>query len=959
MNKLFNYSFGVISSLCLIFSLNIISQEVEEVVVTATKKEESIQDIAVSIEAFTSEALEENLIRDASDLQEVVPGLIADKGIGSGVTYAIRGTGSYGVGAAVVGAVVVSTNGHDTGGSRFYDLGLFDVDRVEVLKGPQGTLFGRNAIAGVINTITKRPTSEYEGSFDVDFGNYGSQNTNLMLNFPMSDSVSARLALSTVDRDGFNTNIRTGEKYNDKHAYGARLSVDWDISDDTVLKLTYSTYDANDNRNNVGTPFCDTHGLYGCNPLTVGSANQPADSRGSTAALFNVVAALNNTAYGNSYANSPVPQDFNKAYLTRVPEHESSTRFAQAELVHQLNDDLTMTLKVTHSDDFYYHMNDNDYSHSDEPFPGFVPAFGPISFMGTFGGTINDRNYGFTEIVSSDRTYEFSHQINNTLQAEINIISDFDGPFNYTVGYYSYDDRSHNRYQVQTAAWNLSGDFSKHPYNALIGGGMFGAYGGIDFMKTFVLGGIAGSTVCAGLPPISATFQAAAASPNTLNPACLGVLLGGAGISPFHVPTNLAGYINDDHIRTKSKAFYGEMYYDLSEATKLTVGLRYNDDVVMDNIMTCLTDFDCPNYPDEQWATNVYGFHPVSELVEDDATAYKLAVQHNLSDDQMVYASYTTAVKAGGNNPVIGTTADPYDQEETGVLELGMKSILFDGAMLFNAALFMNDTKGMLISNLEDAGAKNYNVDAEIMGFEGNILAFLNETTSVDVSWLIVESELGDASMPDPINPLNIVTLLNVNPAACSPTTGLCAPVPVGTAGSVESYPADPLGAVIYGYGIDAAGNTRLILKSAGYLCSSLPFNPLGEVSCSDPTNPLDISGNTLPQSPKTSYSIGLNKDFMMDSGALSMRVAYRFQGEREGRVFNDPRSRPGESKLWDLNMTYRPNDGDWFVRVYGKNLADKQYIGTWAASSALQGGAQFATYTDPRTFGVQFGTNF
>ena len=211
----------------------------------------------------------------------------------------------------------------------------------------------------------------------------------------------------------------------------------------------------------------------------------------------------------------------------------------------------------------------------------------------------------------------------------------------------------------------------------------------------------------------------------------------------YHIPTTISGYLNDDHVRTKSTAVYGELYYDLSEDTMLTVGYRWNDDVVKDTLMTCLTDFDCPLYPASQWATGEYGFHPNYEVIANDATAYKLSIKHNISDNQMVYASYTTANKAGGSNPVIGLIPDPYDPEETGVFEIGTKSILFDGAMLFNATFFMNDTKGMLISNIENAGSVNYNVDAEITGFEGNLIAYLGESTSLDMSWLLVESELG------------------------------------------------------------------------------------------------------------------------------------------------------------------------------------------------------------------------
>ena len=98
-----------------------------------------------------------------------------------------------------------------------------------------------------------------------------------------------------------------------------------------------------------------------------------------------------------------------------------------------------------------------------------------------------------------------------------------------------------------------------------------------------------GNDVCAS----GALGAAAQAVPATSNPACLQGLLTAQGINPYHIPTELAGYINDDHIRTKSMALFGEFYFDLSDATKLTLGYRFNDDTVKDTIMTCLTDFDC------------------------------------------------------------------------------------------------------------------------------------------------------------------------------------------------------------------------------------------------------------------------------------------------------------------------------------------------------------------------------
>ena len=169
----------------------------------------------------------------------------------------------------------------------------------------------------------------------------------------------------------------------------------------------------------------------------------------------------------------------------------------------------------------------------------------------------------------------------------------------------------------------------------------------------------------------------------------------------------------------------------------------------------------CDEYPLSQRLTGEYGFYPTQVTEADDALAYKLALQHDLTDDVMVYGSYTTATKAGGNNPNETGTPDPYDPEETGVLELGIKSILLDGALLLNAAMFSNSTDGMLISSIVNAGSVNNNVDAEIDGFEGNMVFFLSETTRLDASWLFVDTEIKDFSLISPVN-INNMTAISI-----------------------------------------------------------------------------------------------------------------------------------------------------------------------------------------------------
>jgi len=362
-----------------------------------------------------------------------------------------------------------------------------------------------------------------------------------------------------------------------------------------------------------------------------------------------------------------------------------------------------------------------------------------------------------------------------------------------------------------------------------------------------------------------------------------------------------------------------------------TVGIRYNDDTVKDSVASCLTFFSCPRYPLSQKQSGEYGFHPTQVVETDDAIGYKLAIQHNLADNQMVYASYTTATKAGGNNPNSTGTPDPYDQEETGVFEIGTKSILLDGAMLFNAAYFQNTTDGMLISSIVNAGSRNVNTDAEINGFEGNLLFFLNETTSIDMTWLKVDSEITALSLINPVNILNA-------------TSGLGNRVNVDALGALALTTTDK-------------GN---VFKSAGYQCT-LPFNPLGGVPCPEAGlgTPVDVSGNKLPQSPELSYSIGLNKDFATTNGMVTSRLAFRFMDEREGTVYNEDQTRIPEHKYWDASVTYRPNNGDWFFKLEAKNLNDDKYVGSWYLASGLQGGAKFATITDPRTWSIGFGTTF
>ena len=352
------------------------------------------------------------------------------------------------------------------------------------------------------------------------------------------------MALVSKKRDGTTHNIHTGNDFNDIDSWGIRFSMDWDIGDNTTLKLTTEQFEGDDNRTNIGTVYCDPHPLYGCNPLERGQPNATPDSRGSTAALFNLIAALDFTANTNSYANSVSPDSFRFANLNRDPVHQQTARFSTLELNHELRDDLTFNFKYSYGHRDYYHMNDNDYSVASEPFVGLAPVYGlgPISWNGCFGGF----GKGFCEDIDSDRTYEFANVRTYGQQFEVSLISDFDGPFNYTVGAYSLDSKNHNIYQIQTASWNMISKAAQHPYNIPLFGGALNGYGSTDLFLPLVLG-----------------------APGTLTPAGLMALLG--AIPQYEVPTELQGYLNDDRVHTESFALFGEMYFDFSE-TSIVMG---------------------------------------------------------------------------------------------------------------------------------------------------------------------------------------------------------------------------------------------------------------------------------------------------------------------------------------------------------------------------------------------------
>lgn len=205
------------------------------IVVTAQRREENVQDIPIAISSFSPDELQSRGIGNTLELGEFVPNLIAQNntGLGASNAYFLRGIGNTEsiatfdppIGTYVDQVYLARQNGNN--------LSLFDVERVEVLRGPQGTLFGRNTTGGAISIILREPGDEFGGFMELGYGRFDRILVRGSMDIPVSDSAAFKVSGYYNDDDGYVDNITTGETLNDSDGYGARIAfrLDTDIAE--------------------------------------------------------------------------------------------------------------------------------------------------------------------------------------------------------------------------------------------------------------------------------------------------------------------------------------------------------------------------------------------------------------------------------------------------------------------------------------------------------------------------------------------------------------------------------------------------------------------------------------------------------------------------------------------------------------------------------------------------------
>jgi iron complex outermembrane receptor protein len=198
------------------------SNEIEEIIVTAQKRSESLQKIPMAVTAVTSAELQQSGIQDLQGAVALVPNLNLGQQLGM-AKIALRGIGLENISAGAEGSIAFNVDGVFISRSIAALSSFYDVQQLEVLRGPQGTLYGRNATGGAVNITTREPTQDPSGYFDITGGNYGRVTTEGAVSGPIVPGLlAARVAFQSQDHDGYGTNIITGNKIDDLHTRAIR-----------------------------------------------------------------------------------------------------------------------------------------------------------------------------------------------------------------------------------------------------------------------------------------------------------------------------------------------------------------------------------------------------------------------------------------------------------------------------------------------------------------------------------------------------------------------------------------------------------------------------------------------------------------------------------------------------------------------------------------------------------------
>ena len=221
---------------------------IEEVVVTAQKREQRLQDVPVAVTALTAETIETSGIRETADLTRASASLTYGRGpTPNSAAFRVRGIGTNVISVGLESSVAAVIDGVAQAQPGQALTNLLDIDQVEVLRGPQSTLFGKNASAGLLNIITKSPTEEFEGYIGTTLTDDGEQRLSAVLSGPVTQAFGYRVAAYSRNYDGWAENLFTGDRINGSEEQGVRAKLAWQGTD--ALDVLFTGHHYKDDNN--------------------------------------------------------------------------------------------------------------------------------------------------------------------------------------------------------------------------------------------------------------------------------------------------------------------------------------------------------------------------------------------------------------------------------------------------------------------------------------------------------------------------------------------------------------------------------------------------------------------------------------------------------------------------------------------------------------------------------------
>jgi len=960
---------------------------VDDIIVTAQKREEAAQDVPIALSAFTAENLDALKIEGGSELMRAVPNVTFSKANFSMYNFSIRGIGTKAVSASSDPAVAVSFNNTPLIRNRLFEQEYLDVSRVEVLRGPQGTLYGRNATGGVVNMIPNLPGPDFEGMAKAEVGNYGTLRGQAMINLPVSDTFWVRAAGSITQRDGFDYNSFNDTHVNDRDLWSTRLSAAWKPNDRFSTNLIWEHFEEDDQRSRTGKQLCTRdpgptmagstavpEGFMrnrlsqGCLP---GSLYDDAAYGAPNGGAFGHVFMAGQIYYGDRlgapigdpngavyavdyrvdpYAGLTQSRDLREIATSYDPIFRVKNDVVQLNMEFALSDGLTLYYQTAYAKDSYYSTQDYNrfvsnpiFSDSAQPLQ-IAPGMPLPASQATPGGIYTDPQLG-----ASDRmvSVDLSQSDNRQWSQEFRLQSDWEGTFNFSLGANYLDFKTEDNYYVFNNLFSL---IAEYYYN--------------DDVLNFATDG-RGKVNCDSNAP--AFKECVYVDPTSIEN------LAGDGHNYFR-SRNVVG--------VRSWAVFGEGYWDLRPNLRLTAGLRYTDDrkVTTPYPSQLLLGANPDGTPGAGSGGYVNRGYPAQPDVKQswEALTGRLVLDWKpdltFTDETMVYASYARGYKGGGTNPPrvdINPTviqyqplASDFRPEYVNAFEIGTKNTLYGGKLRLNGTAFYYDYTDYQVSQIVDRISLNENFDARVWGLEFETAFRPTPNFRLDANVGYLNTRIGDGQ-----GSIDVMNRTQGDPEWTVLRPWVQVPSNcVAPTRHVESILNSPLDESLKIFGLQGlcAGSQRTGTFDPNfpsilplYALFGFTYDPLTEAPNAGRGILADLGGHELPNSPNWTANIGAQYTFFLGGWDLTFRGDYYWQDSSYARIFNTTYDR---LEAWDnVNVSVtleRPDDG-LTLQFYVKNLFDETPI-TDAFTNSDDTGLTTNVFTlDPRLFAFSVRKSF